>query len=59
MRNKLIETLKDMCNGDAISDIQAFNDFVLDFIDYMGDNYDMESSEIMNECGLTYMRGRK
>lgn len=59
MRNELIETLKNMMNGDAISDIQTFNDFVKDFIDYMGDMYDMESSEVMDECGLAYMRGRR
>lgn len=59
MRNELIETLKDMMNGDAVSDIEAFNDFVKDFIGYMEDMYDMESSEVMDECGLVYMRGRK
>lgn len=58
MRNELIETLKDMMNGDAVSDIDAFNDFVKDFIDYMADMYDMEPSTVMEECGLVYMRGR-
>lgn len=48
-----------MMNGDAVSDIKAFNDFVDDFIEYMKDMYDMESSEVMNECGLVYGRGRK
>lgn len=52
MRNELIKTLENMMNGDAVSDIKTFNDFVKDFIDYMNDMYDMESSEVMNECGL-------
>ena len=59
MRNELIKTLEDMINGDAISDIQAFNDFVKDFVDYMEDMYGMEPSEVMDECGLVYMRGRR
>ena len=59
MKNELIETLENMMNGDAISDINAFNDFVKDFIDYMEDMYGMEASEVMDECGLVYMRGRK
>lgn len=59
MRNELIKTLENMMNGDAVSDIKAFNDFVDDFIEYMKDMYDMESSEVMNECGLVYGRGRK
>ena len=54
----LIDALKGMVNGDAISDINAFNDFVKDFIDYMDDMYGMEQSEVMDECGLMYMRGR-
>lgn len=59
MQNKiLIETLEKMQNGDAVSDIQTFNDFVKDFIHYMGDMYDMEPSEVRSECGLVYMRGR-
>lgn len=52
MRNELIKTLENMMNGDAVSDIKTFNDFVKDFIDYMNDMYDMESSEVRNECGL-------
>lgn len=52
MRNELIKTLENMTNGDAVSDIKTFNVFVKDFIDYMNDMYDMESSEVMNECGL-------
>lgn len=52
MRNELIKTLENMMNGDAVSDIKTFNYFVKDFIDYMNDMYDMESSEVMNECGL-------
>lgn len=56
MRNELIKTLENMMNGDAVSDIKAFNDFVEDFIEYMKEMYDMESSEVMNECGLTYER---
>lgn len=59
MRNELIKTLEDMVNGDATSDIQAFNDFVKDFIAYMGDMYGMEPREVMDECGLVHMRGRK
>ena len=59
MRNELIKALENMMNGDAINDIQAFNDFVKDFIDYMEDMYGMESSEVMDECGLAYMKGRK
>lgn len=59
MRNELIETLENMMNGDAVSDINTFNDFVKDFIDYMEDMYGMESSEVMDECGLMYMRGRQ
>lgn len=60
MRNKkLIETLEKMQNGDAISDIQAFNDFVRDFLHYMEDMYDMEPDEVRSECGLTYMRDRR
>ena len=59
MRNKeLIKTLEEMQNGDAISDIQTFNEFVKDFIDYMGNMYDMEPSEVRDECGLVYMSGR-
>lgn len=52
MRNELIKTLENMMNGDAVSDIKAFNNFVEDFIDYMNDMYDMESSEVKSECGL-------
>lgn len=52
MKNELITTLENMMNGDAVSDIKTFNDFVKDFIDYMYDMYDMESSEVRNECGL-------
>lgn len=59
MRNELINALENMMNGDAISDIQAFNDFVKDFINYMRNTYGMEASEVMQECGLFYMRGRK
>lgn len=59
MRNELIETLENMMNGDAVSDINAFNDFVKDFIDYMEDMYGVESNEVMDECGLMYMRGRQ
>ena len=59
MRNELIETLENMMNGDAVSDINAFNDFVKDFIDYMEGMYGMESSEVMDECGLMYMSGRQ
>lgn len=59
MRNELIKTLENMINGDAVSDIKAFNDFVKDFIDYMNDMYGMEPSEVMNECGLIYWRDRK
>lgn len=59
MRNELIKVLENMMNGDAISDIETFNDFVKDFIDYMGYMYDMKSSEVMDECGLVYMSGRK
>lgn len=50
MENEIIKEL--MLNGDATSDIRAFNDFVKDFIDYMGEMYDMEPSEVMDECGL-------
>ncbi len=59
MRNELIKTLENMMNGDAVSDIDAFNDFVKDFIDYMKEMYDMETSEIMDECGLEYRKGRR
>lgn len=59
MRHELIKVLENMMNGDAISDIKTFNDFVKDFIDYMGNMYDMEASEVMEECGLLYMRGRE
>lgn len=59
MKNELIKTLENMMNGDAVSDIKAFNDFTEDFIEYMKDMYDMESSEVMNECGLVYWRSRK
>lgn len=59
MKNELIKTLEDMMNGDAISDIETFNDFVEDFIEYMGDMYDMESSTVMNECGLMCMGHRR
>lgn len=48
-----------MMNGDAVSDIETFNDFVKDFIEYMGNMYDMEPNEVMNECGLVYMRDRR
>ena len=58
MKNELIKTLEDMMNGDATSDIEAFNDFTEDFIKYMGDMYDMESQEVRKECGLEYRRGR-
>lgn len=58
MKNELIKTLMDMQNGDAVSDIEAFNDFVEDFIHYMEDNYDMDSEETREECGLEWMRGR-
>lgn len=58
MKNELIKTLMDMQNGDATSDIKAFNDFVEDFIHYMKDNYDMDSTETREECGLELMRGR-
>lgn len=58
MKNELIKTLKDMWNGDASSDIQAFNDFVEDFIDYMEDNYDMSADEVRDECGLEWKVGR-
>lgn len=54
MRDKeLIKTLEEMQNGDAISDIKMFNDFVKDFIEYMGDMYGMEPDEVRSECGLT------
>lgn len=57
--HELIETLKNMMNGDATSDIKTFNNFVKDFIEYMGDMYDMESQEVRKECGLVeWMRGR-
>ena len=59
MRNELIGALENMMNGDAISDINAFNDFVKDFIDYMEDMYGMEASKVRDECGLEYIRGRK
>ena len=59
MSHELIKVFENMMNGDAISDIQTFNDFVKDFIDYMGTMYDMESTEVMDECGLVYMRGRR
>ena len=55
MNHELIKVLENMMNGDAISDIQVFNDFVKDFIDYMGNMYNMEASEVMDECGLAYM----
>lgn len=58
MKNELIKTLMDMQNGDAVSDIETFNDFVEDFIHYMKDNYDMDSTETREECGLEWMRGR-
>lgn len=58
MKNELIKTLKDMWNGDASSDIQAFNDFVEDFIDYMNNAYDMSADEVRDECGLEWMIGR-
>ena len=58
MKNELIKTLMDMQNGDAISDMAAFNDFVEDFIHYMEDNYDMDPEETREECGLEWMRGR-
>jgi len=51
-RNELINALKDMMNGDATSDINAFNEFVKDFIDYMGETYDMEEYEVKKNCGL-------
>lgn len=59
MRNELITTLENMMNGDAVSDIKIFNDFVKDFIDYMNDMYGMEPSEVMNECGLVYNGSRE
>lgn len=59
MRNELIKTLENMMNGDAVSDIKAFNDFTEDFIEYMKDMYDMESNEVMSECGLVCWSGRK
>lgn len=59
MRNELIKVIENMMNGDAVSDIETFNDFVKDFIEYMGDMYDIEPSEVMNECGLVYMRSRR
>lgn len=55
----LIDALKNMVNGDAISDIEAFNNFVKDFISYMDDMYGMEQSEVMDECGLMYISGRR
>ena len=49
---KLIETLKEMQNGDAVSEIETFNDFVEDFIEYMDEMYGMDASEVRDECGL-------
>ena len=54
----LIDALKSMENDDAVDDIDAVNDFIKDFIEYMDDKYDIEQDEIMYECGLVYMRGR-
>lgn len=59
METDLIKVFKYMMNGDAVSDIKTFNDFVKDFIHYMGYMYNMEPDEVMDECGLVYMRGRK
>lgn len=58
MEHKLIETLEDMMNGDATSDILTFNDFVEDFIQYMDDMYGMDASTVRKECGLLYWKGR-
>lgn len=49
---KLIETLKEMQNGDAVSDIDTFNDFVEDFIEYMDEMYGMSTREVKDECRL-------
>lgn len=59
MNHELIETLENMMNGDATSDIKVFNSFVEDFIEYMGNMYDMEPQEVRKECGLVAWNGRK
>lgn len=47
--HELIETLKNMMNGDAISDMEAFEVFVKDFIEYMQDMYDWNANEVNEE----------